>query len=41
MALEWAGRQIAIVKQLKDILIAKELHNEAQKWLVDSIPKLE
>jgi hypothetical protein len=41
MALEWTGTQISIVKQLKHILLANELHNEAQKWLVDSIPKLE
>lgn len=41
MALEWTGTQISIVKQLKDITIAKELHKEAQQWIVDSIPKLE
>jgi hypothetical protein len=41
MALEWTGTQISIVKQLKDITIAKEFHEKAQQWLIDSIPKLE
>ncbi len=41
MALEWTRAQISIVEQLKDIIIAKELHGPAQQWLIDSIPKLE
>lgn len=41
MALDWTGTQISIVKQLRGITIAKEHHQEAQQWLVNSIPKLE